>query len=101
MTVTWSRIRHLAPAALLMCGICILGSTAAASGTPPPQASAQVGHDSGPAGDDFWLASPEGGVFAFGGAGSYGSAADLPLVHPIVGITPTVDDGGYWLVASD
>ena len=30
-----------------------------------------------------------------------GSAGDLPLVRPVVGMTPTADDQGYWLVASD
>ena len=30
----------------------------------------------------------------------FGSLANVPL-SPIVGITPTHDDGGYWLVASD
>jgi hypothetical protein len=52
-------------------------------------------------GGNFWLASSSGGVWSFGDAKSFGSAAGLPLVHPIVGITPTKDAAGYWLVASD
>ena len=51
--------------------------------------------------DNFWLASPQGAVWNFGSAGAYGSAAGLPLNHPIVAITPTGDAQGYWLVASD
>ena len=51
--------------------------------------------------DNFWLASAQGAVWNFGTAGSYGSAAGLPLNHPIVAITPTGDAKGYWLVASD
>jgi cell wall-associated NlpC family hydrolase len=51
--------------------------------------------------NNFWLASPQGAVWNFGSAVSYGSAAGLPLNHPIVAITPTNDAGGYWLVATD
>ena len=49
----------------------------------------------------YWLAGSDGGVFSFGSARFYGSAANLHLQAPIVGITPTADRGGYWLVASD
>jgi hypothetical protein len=49
----------------------------------------------------FWLATPQGDVWGWGAAANYGSAAGLPLNHPIVGITPTPDAKGYWLVASD
>ena len=40
-------------------------------------------------------------MWNFGDAGALGSAASLPLNHPIVTITATKDDRGYWLVASD
>jgi hypothetical protein len=50
---------------------------------------------------NFWLADAQGAVWNFGTAPSYGSAAGLPLNHPIVAITPTNDTQGYWLVASD
>jgi hypothetical protein len=43
----------------------------------------------------------DGGVFAYGDAGSYGSAAGLSLSKPIVGMAATPDGKGYWLVASD
>ena len=49
----------------------------------------------------FWLASPDGHVWAFGGAGSYGSAGGLALASPVVDVEPTPDAGGYWLVGSD
>jgi cell wall-associated NlpC family hydrolase len=39
-------------------------------------------------------------VLAFGNAPSYG-AISTPLNQPIVGMAPTPDGGGYWLVASD
>ena len=50
---------------------------------------------------NFWLASAQGNVWNFGDVGSYGSAAGLPLTHPIVALAPTPDGKGYWLVASD
>jgi Fibronectin type III domain len=49
----------------------------------------------------YWEAASDGGVFSFGNAQSFGSAASLPLNHPVVGMTPTHDRQGYWLVASD
>ena len=48
----------------------------------------------------YWLAASDGGVFAFG-APFEGSAGALPLVQPVVGMTPTTSDQGYWMVASD
>lgn len=51
----------------------------------------------------YWLVGADGGVFSFGSARFFGS---LPGEHvipnqPIVGISPTYDDGGYWLVGAD
>ncbi len=48
----------------------------------------------------YVLGAADGGVFTFGSATFHGSAADLSLVAPVVGMaaSPT---GGYWLVASD
>jgi hypothetical protein len=43
----------------------------------------------------------DGGIFTFGSALFYGSTGSLKLQRPVVGITPTPDHGGYWLVASD
>ncbi|GAC1606199.1 MAG: hypothetical protein NVS3B21_35960 [Acidimicrobiales bacterium] len=47
------------------------------------------------------LAAADGGVFAEGGATFLGSAGNLHLAKPIVGIAGTPDGGGYWLVAAD
>jgi hypothetical protein len=66
-----------------------------------PDVAATGGPGSGPSGLGYWLASADGGVFAFGDAPYRGSAATVPLHAPIVGIAPTADGGGYWLVASD
>jgi SpoIID/LytB domain protein len=49
----------------------------------------------------YWLDASNGGVFTFGGATFFGSAGNLVLNKPIVGMAPTPDGGGYWLVASD
>ncbi len=59
----------------------------------------------------YWLVASDGGIFAFGDAGYYGSVPGLglgppggPSPHlnaPIVGMVPSIDDGGYFLVASD
>ena len=49
----------------------------------------------------YWLTGEDGGVFAFGNARFFGSATDLNLNQPIVGMTATPDKQGYWLVAAD
>ena len=67
-----------------------------------------------PTADDggYWLVASDGGVFSFGDTQFYGSipglglhpaGSGLPhsLNAPIVGIVPTVDDRGYFMVASD
>ncbi len=54
-----------------------------------------------PDGDGYWLAAGDGGIFTFGDARYFGSAASLPLNKPVVGIAPTADGNGYWEVAAD
>jgi SpoIID/LytB domain protein len=49
----------------------------------------------------YWLVATDGGVFSFGDAGFHGSAGNIRLTKPVVGMAPTPDGGGYWLVASD
>jgi cell wall-associated NlpC family hydrolase len=49
----------------------------------------------------YWLVAADGGVFAYGSAGYFGSTGNLVLNQPIVGLAQTPDDRGYWLVASD
>lgn len=66
-----------------------------------------VGMASTPNGDGYWLATADGGVFAFGKAPFHGSAGGIQLVSPIVGIVATPSrwwgrgGKGYWLVAAD
>ena len=49
----------------------------------------------------YWEVASDGGVFSFGNAGSFGSAAGLHPEPPRGGLAPTHDRQGYWLVASD
>jgi hypothetical protein len=43
----------------------------------------------------------DGGIFSYGDSHFYGSTGSLVLNRPIVGMHPTRDQAGYWLVASD
>jgi len=63
-----------------------------------------------PDGQGYWLVGADGGVFTFGDAGFYGNTytdgltglgGARPLFAPIVGIAPTPDGQGYWLVGAD
>lgn len=54
----------------------------------------------GEKGKGYWLVAADGGVFPFGEARGYGSAGNLPLVKPIIGISSS-DTGGYNMAASD
>ena len=52
-------------------------------------------------GGGYWMVAADGGIFAYGDAGFYGSAGNLALNQPIVGMASTADGKGYWLVAAD
>lgn len=67
-----------------------------------------------PDGKGYWLVGRDGGVFAFGDASYEGSVPGAELaatpspvgqalarVRDIVGITPTPDGKGYWLLGAD
>ena len=55
-----------------------------------------------PATDEgYWLASADGGVYAQGNAGFYGSLGALRLEGPVVAMAATPDGRGYWLAALD
>jgi len=113
MRFPW-RVRLSAGAVGLMtCGALAMVAPAgtAEAGTtvpagPSSTAGPVVGHTNGAAhasvlatSDNFWLATPAGGLYAFG-VPSYGA----PVTHlnqPIVGAAATADRQGYWMVASD
>ena len=52
-------------------------------------------------GRGYWEVAADGGLFAFGDAGFYGSMGGRPITKPVVGMAPTHDGRGYWEVASD
>ena len=52
-------------------------------------------------GDGYRLVASDGGIFAFGDAGFFGSTGAIKLAKPIVGMAATPSGQGYWLVASD
>jgi chitodextrinase len=67
-----------------------------------------------PTGDrgGYWLDASDGGVFSYGdtqfhgsipGLGIHPAGSGLPksLNAPVVGLVPSIDDGGYFMVASD
>jgi hypothetical protein len=71
-----------------------------------------VGMVTTPAGTGYWLAASDGGVFSFGQTQFYGSlpglgykpfGSGLPnaLQLPVVGMVPSHDDNGYFMVAAD
>jgi hypothetical protein len=49
----------------------------------------------------YRLVAADGGVFAFGNSGFYGSTGNIRLNKPIVGTVSTPTNAGYWFVASD
>ncbi|MFP5375666.1 MAG: cell wall-binding repeat-containing protein, partial [Acidimicrobiia bacterium] len=59
---------------------------------PPPGPGAGVG---------YRMVARDGGIFAFGQAGFFGSTGNIRLNQPVVGMAETPSGNGYWLVASD
>ena len=75
--------------------------TARDEGTPDATPGSRlVGIASTPTGG-YWVASSTGGVFTYAGAPFFGSAGNLRLASPIVGIAARPQGDGYWMVASD
>jgi hypothetical protein len=76
-------------------------------GSPNFSANGVVGYASDPnpgMSGAGWEVTSSGVVIPFGGAPSYGSIQTLGIAHlaaPIVGIAPTPDGQGYWLVGAD
>ena len=101
-----NRVRRFATHALAT-GLLIFGlvTITLAVGSRPASAVASnapvVGMVSTPSGQGYWLAASDGGVFAFGDAGFFGSMGGTPLNRPIVGMAASPFGNGYWLVASD
>ena len=54
-----------------------------------------------PSGDGYWLVAGDGGIFAFGDAGFWGSTGGRSIPDSIVGMAATPNGGGYWLAGWD
>ena len=52
-------------------------------------------------GQGYWIFAQDGGVFAYGDAGFFGSLGGKTLAAPIVGATVTASGLGYWMVGAD
>jgi len=52
-------------------------------------------------GRGYRLVARDGGIFAFGGAGFFGSTGAMRLNQPVVGSATTPSNNGYWLTAAD
>jgi len=68
-----------------------------------PLAASLSGAAITPSGNGGWQVGLDGGVFAFGDAGFYGSLPGIGVTPdaPIVGTARTPDGKGYWLVGAD
>ncbi|HYH50323.1 MAG TPA: hypothetical protein VEG38_12330 [Acidimicrobiia bacterium] len=103
MPVQGSRPISLLKRLAIPAGLALAATIFAAPSTP--NAGAQAGSDSAsadtPSGDGYWLVSKDGGVFAYGDAGFFGSLGGQKLNKPITDIIPTPTGQGYWLVAED
>ena len=84
------------PNSVVPFGTTAVGANAVANPNAPI-----VGMAPTPDGSGYWLVASDGGVFAYGNAGFFGSTGSLVLNAPIVGMAATPDGGGYWLVARD
>jgi hypothetical protein len=49
----------------------------------------------------YWTVGSDGGVYSFGHSQFYGSAGDVHLAAPAVGMAVTPTGHGYWIAASD
>jgi hypothetical protein len=54
-----------------------------------------------PSGKGYWLVAADGGVFAFGDAGYFGSLADDPAGPSVQALIAAPGGTGYWLVRAD
>lgn len=88
-------------ALVLGCSITVFGQSEALATIPGCLGGDIVGVASTTSGNGYWLAGSDGGVFSYGDAPFYGSAATLKLNKPVVGIVATASGKGYWLVAAD
>ncbi len=83
------------------CTVPVGGAPAGATVDAVFTGSTAFGVSSASDGQGYWLVAADGGIFAYGDAGFFGSHGGAPLNQPIVGMASTADGQGYWLVAAD
>jgi hypothetical protein len=77
--------------------------TAPAIAPPWPQWRRNPAHTASPpsplpaAHAGYWTVTTKGGVYTYGNARNFGTAAKLHLLGPVVGMAPTPTGKGYWL----
>lgn len=54
-----------------------------------------------PSGDGYWTVGADGGVFAHGDGGFFGSTGATRMNEPIVAVAATPSGRGYWLLGRD
>jgi hypothetical protein len=52
-------------------------------------------------GRGYWLHAADGGIFAFGDARFFGSAAGVSRIRPVVALVRTPAGDGYWVLEAD
>lgn len=83
---------------LLLVTAAILGG---ASMTPHSNATLRSAPSDYTYGQGYALVGSDGGLYAYGTQGFYGSEGGHQLNAPVVGVAETPGGAGYWLVASD
>jgi Collagen triple helix repeat (20 copies) len=94
----------LAASALAAGGLLVFaGGAPPASALTASQVASAKTTASDPTGQGYWFVASDGGVFAFGTAGYYGSLPGDGIVpnKPIVGIVAAPTGKGYWLIGQD
>ena len=92
--------------------LAVLASSLVASSVAPEPAHAATITTAPPVSrpsTGYWLTAADGGLFTYGDAefhgsvpnGQLGSAGEVPLRRPVVGMAATPTGSGYWMVASD
>jgi hypothetical protein len=93
----WAPARLVLFVAALVAGLLPPLGRAPAAGAAPLASPPALSRPS----TGYWLAAADGGIFTYGDAEFHGSAGDLPLVQPVVGMAAPANGAGYWLVARD
>jgi len=83
--------------ALALGSLAAFPTTAAAAAPPATSVGASP---PAPLAAGYWVISTDGGVFSFGGAGFFGSAAPA-MIAPAVGLASTPTGKGYWVTGLD